>query len=120
MVDSVVFVEFYKQEDMKYNKWTEENIEKLRNDYLTIKDLNVIAKKWNFKVNSLKSTLQRMGIHRGKKFLNIWTEEQEEYLRKNYKKVKRAKEIADYLGKSVDQIYDRAIILGVNRYNVKR
>lgn len=98
-----------------YNKWTEDRIFELAKDYQVTKDINELAEKYHMKVNSLKATLSSYGIKRGRKYCGQWTEEQEEFLRKEYPRTRFPVLLAQTLGKSVSAIRTRALILGVHR-----
>lgn len=103
----------------KYNKWNEERLAELAQDYATIADTAIIAKKYNINQGSLKTVCAKNKIKRGRKFLSIWTDEESAILEKEYATAD-LEELAKRLGKTLHQIRGRAYRLVLYRDRKKK
>lgn len=101
---------------MKYhNRWSEGWIQELEDDYKNIKDLNVIAEKYNLKVNSLKAIISMFKLKRGRYFCGQWTYEQIEILKQEYPSTNHFYLLCEKLGKSTNAVRSKAFALGIKR-----
>lgn len=98
-----------------HNRWTPEKKAELDRDYNSVKDLNVLAEKYNLTLGSLKAVLVHFGISRGRKFQRKWSAEMNYRVRTEFPTTKFPRVLASELGVTMGALRNHARKLGLKR-----